>query len=254
MPEFTLRFSTDAAPPDSPEDAAAALQRLRDGNRLFSSLFDVEAAQIVEPIHIGVDPAGRALPQRPFAAVLGCADARVPVEFVFHLASNNLFVVRVAGNVPGNECIGSFEYAEANLKTVRLAVVLGHTGCGAVTAAVDAYLDHRSYPATGTLRSIIDRILPAVMTSARALRQRWGAEIEEAPAYRQELIDQAITTNAALSAMTLGDAISLPTAYGVFDLGSRKAALDETPADPEAFLALALELAGKRPGAGGAVR
>lgn len=245
MPEIVLRGTTDArerTPP--PHDAAAALQRLREGNRVYCHLLEEGSEQPVPPIVVQIAEGDQPAPQRPFAAVLGCADARVPVEFVFHHYGAELFIVRVAGNVPGSECIGSFEYAAAHLsETLRLAVVLGHTGCGAVTAAVESYLDHRSYPSTATLRSIVDKILPAVGVADDALRERFGPEFETDPAYRGRLIAVATAMNAALAAMTLRDTVGLPTVFGVFDLVTRTVELGEPPADADAYLAFGASVA-----------
>jgi carbonic anhydrase len=248
MPEIKIRRTTQLEnQPPLPADAAEAARRLQDGNQLFAKLFDGTSEPEIPPIVIHVADGDEAQPQRPFAAVLGCADARVPVEIVFHRLGTDLFIVRVAGNVPGSECIGSFEYAAANLaETLRLAVVLGHTGCGAVTAAVDAYLDHRNYPATAPLRSVVDKILPAVSSADHALREKHGAEFQTDPSYRGRLIDCAIVMNAALGAMTLRDSVGLTTVYGVFDLVSRKVELRDPPADPDGFVALAATLAGEQ--------
>src|SRR5579884_4257091 len=73
--------------------------------------------------------------QTPFAAVLGCADSRVPVELVFDQSIGSLFVARVAGNTASAEIIASLEYAVAVLG-VRAILVLGHSNCGAVKAAM----------------------------------------------------------------------------------------------------------------------
>ncbi len=73
--------------------------------------------------------------QEPFAAVLSCADSRVPVEIVFDQTIGHVFVVRVAGNIATPEIIASLEYGAAVLGT-RLIMVLGHGACGAVTAAI----------------------------------------------------------------------------------------------------------------------
>ncbi len=73
--------------------------------------------------------------QEPFAAVLSCADSRVPVEIVFDQTIGHIFVARVAGNVASAEIIASLEYGAAVLGT-RLIMVLGHGACGAVSAAV----------------------------------------------------------------------------------------------------------------------
>lgn len=106
----------------------------------------------------------------PFAAILGCADARVPTEMIFAKGCNELFVVRVAGNVLGRECLGSLRYAVAHFpKTLKLLVVLAHAKCGAVTEAVDVYLQPGRYLEIATdhsIRSIADQILVAVRVAA----------------------------------------------------------------------------------------
>jgi carbonic anhydrase len=73
--------------------------------------------------------------QEPFAAVLSCADSRVPVELIFDQSIGHLFVARVAGNIITPEIVGSLEYAVAVLG-VKAILVLGHSNCGAVSAAV----------------------------------------------------------------------------------------------------------------------
>jgi carbonic anhydrase len=75
--------------------------------------------------------------QEPFAAVLACADSRVPVELVFDKTIGHIFVTRVAGNIATPEIIASLEYGVAVLG-VKTLLVLGHTRCGAVKAAMDA--------------------------------------------------------------------------------------------------------------------
>jgi len=73
--------------------------------------------------------------QDPFAIVLGCSDSRVPPEIIFDSGIGDLFVIRVAGEVAGEFALGSIEYAALHLGT-PLLLVLGHTNCGAITAAV----------------------------------------------------------------------------------------------------------------------
>jgi len=73
--------------------------------------------------------------QQPFATVLSCSDSRVPPELVFDQGIGDLFVVRVAGNIGGEDDLGSIEYAVEHLHT-SLIVVMGHEKCGAVTAAL----------------------------------------------------------------------------------------------------------------------
>ncbi len=98
--------------------------------------------------------------QEPFAAVLGCADSRVPVEHVFDQGFGDLFVIRVAGNIATPASIGSAEFAVATCRA-RLAVVMGHTHCGAVTAALQEILAGKKLE-SNNLRAITDSVRPAV--------------------------------------------------------------------------------------------
>jgi len=93
--------------------------------------------------------------QEPFAAVLSCADSRVPVEIAFDQTIGHVFVVRVAGNVVTPEIIGSLEYGVAVLGT-RVVMVLGHGSCGAVSAAISA----KEVP--GQISTLYRHIRPAV--------------------------------------------------------------------------------------------
>jgi carbonic anhydrase len=114
--------------PDSADDALA---RLMDGNARFLR---------GEPRHFFTPKevlAGLARGQRPYAAILGCSDSRVPPELLFDAGFGDLFIIRVAGNVISPEVIGSIQYAGTHLDT-QLFVVLGHEGCGAVQAALAA--------------------------------------------------------------------------------------------------------------------
>ncbi len=93
--------------------------------------------------------------QAPFAAVLACADSRVPPEVLFDQGLGDLFVVRVAGNIINDQLLGSLEYAALHLNT-PLIVVLGHTSCGAIGAVVSgAELE-------GHIASLAPAIQPAV--------------------------------------------------------------------------------------------
>lgn len=99
-----------------------------------------------------------ALGQHPFAAILTCADSRVVPELAFDQAPGDLFVPRVAGNFAGDDEIASLEYAVASLNT-RLIVVLGHSKCGAVDAALAVARDNADLP--GYLPKLINNIVPA---------------------------------------------------------------------------------------------
>ena len=167
-----------ARPP--PADSDAALLRLDAGNRDFATLLDqvndrggrVERVIPVDPHDLGLAPGGGQSPaQVPFAAVLGCSDARVPVELIFNEGPNDLFVMRVAGNTLGTDVLGSLKYAVDHLGgSLRLVVVLGHSGCGALTAAVDVFLNPAVYLPFATkhsLRAILDGLQVVVQASAR---------------------------------------------------------------------------------------
>jgi carbonic anhydrase len=121
-----LPLAAQEAPPTTP---AAALQRLKDGNKRFAA--DKPAAK-----DLGLKRRGElADKQTPFAVVLTCSDSRVVPEYLFNQGLGDVFTVRVAGNVVDPVELGAVEYAVAELK-VPLVVVLGHTKCGAVKAAV----------------------------------------------------------------------------------------------------------------------
>jgi len=110
----------------------AALQELLAGNQRFA------ANQLTSIEHdLAVLKDKTVDKQEPFAAVLSCADSRVPVELIFDQTIGHIFVTRVAGNIVTPEIIGSLEYGVAVLG-VKIVLVLGHSGCGAVKAAMKA--------------------------------------------------------------------------------------------------------------------
>jgi carbonic anhydrase len=166
--------------------------------------------------------------QQPFAAVLGCSDARAPVEMILQQRSNDLFVVRVAGNGLGTGSLGSLRYAAEHFsRSLRLIVVIGHSQCGAVTAAVDAFLQPKSYlplAANYPLRSIVDAILVAVRSASLALEAAHGPRVSARPGYRAALVETSVALNACLAAFGLKqelDRSSCRVLFGVYDLASR---------------------------------
>lgn len=137
--------------PDTPE---AALARLVAGNKRFVQGRE-RAPRRKTPRRIEV-----AQGQTPFAAILTCADSRVPPEIIFDQGLGDLFVVRIAGNTGTDPLvIGSLEYAVEVLGSV-LAFVLGHTECGAVKAAIDQ-VEKGDVP-PGDIGAVVDPIVPAV--------------------------------------------------------------------------------------------
>jgi carbonic anhydrase len=128
----------------------AALQELMDGNRRFISgrltSFDEDLAILKQKT---IEK------QEPFAAVLSCADSRVPVELVFDQSIGHIFVTRVAGNMVTPEIIASLEYGAVVLG-VEVILVMGHAGCGAVKATIQA----KKVP--GQIGLLFPHIQPAV--------------------------------------------------------------------------------------------
>ena len=133
---------------DAHVSAEEALQRLKGGNRIYVEALDHERdlspARIQELFEKG---------QRPFACVITCADSRVVPEHIFMTGLGELFVIRVAGNVVGPTERASAVYACEHLHT-RLLLVLGHTHCGAIKAALDGE--------RGPVAAITDRIAAAL--------------------------------------------------------------------------------------------
>jgi carbonic anhydrase len=239
--EIAYRYDgAEASLRERPVDADAARLRLNGGNRAFAELFTrleegtgtTRRIVPIDPRDLGLLPTGaESLQQRPFAAILGCADARVPIELIFNEGPNDLFVVRVAGNTLGDDVRGSLNYALDHLgESLRLIVVLGHSACGAVTAAADVFLDPAGYLALASkhsIRSMVDRLLVIVEASARKMAEVFGADISRHARYREALIEVAVVSNAALSAHSLQREIEkhaahdVRTAYGVYLLAER---------------------------------
>jgi carbonic anhydrase len=129
--------------------ADEALEKLRLGNHRYAS---------GNPKH-GNQDAGRRQQvlggQDPYAVIVTCSDSRVPASLIFDVGLGDIFVIRTAGNVLGNITLGSVEYAITHLGT-KLVVVMGHTHCGAVTAAVQGGEVH------GHLANVVEAIKPAI--------------------------------------------------------------------------------------------
>ncbi len=137
-----VKIATQSLTPD------AALAKLLAGNQRFANQTTKKPNQgafRLQEVAQG---------QKPFAAILGCADSRVPVEILFDRGLGDLFTVRVAGNVATPEEIGSLEYAA--LLGAQVILVLGHERCGAVTAAL------ANQPVPGQIGSILEQIQPAI--------------------------------------------------------------------------------------------
>jgi carbonic anhydrase len=252
-----------------PHDPDSARHRLDEGSHAFAALLDDlgggagSARRIIEvdPRDLGIGQGeSRAPSQRPFAAVLGCSDARVPTELVFNEGPNDLFVVRVAGNTLGADVLASLSYAVDHLgDSLKLIVVLGHSGCGAVTAAVDVFLNPASYlelVAKHAVRNLLDRLQVVVHATAKRLTAAFGPDVTRRAGYREALIETSIVMNAALSAHTIQRHIGAETSsdlravYGVYVLATHDvwaprcastdvAGLAFPPSDGDGFVELA---------------
>lgn len=148
----------EGSPPPNPDDV---LQRLLEGNQRFVK------GELVHPGRKLDDFGPLAGGQRPVAVIVGCSDSRVPPEILFDQGIGDLFVVRIAGNVvegAGPSVKGSIEYAVAELN-VPLIVVLGHSQCGAVKAAIQHIDAHDALP--GAIKDLVALINPSVARSKR---------------------------------------------------------------------------------------
>ena len=144
-----------AAPPPMAADAKAGLDRLMAGNARF-----VAGHPICPPLT--QRRAALAHGQSPYAIVLSCSDSRVPVETVFDEEPGNIFGVRIAGNFLDDNGIGSIEYSVAVLKST-LVVVMGHSECGAVKAALENVKNGAMPP--GHIAGLVRAIEPAAKAS-----------------------------------------------------------------------------------------
>ena len=142
--------------------------------------------------------------QEPFAAVLSCADSRVPVEIVFDQTLGRLFVTRVAGNILTPEIIGSLEYGVAVLGT-KVILVLGHSNCGAVKAAVGG----KAVP--GQISTLYAHLQPAVDEAGHDYKAATKANAK----IQAQLLSQASTVVA--EKLKEGQ---LKVVAGYFDIGT----------------------------------
>ena len=189
----SLAEAQDIATPD------AALAELMAGNKRFSNV-DLPSLQH----DVEILKAHTVEKQEPFAAVLSCADSRVPVELVFDQSIGHLFVTRVAGNVVTPEIIGSLEYGAAVLGT-KAILVMGHSGCGAVKATIQG----KAVP--GQISSLFPHIQPAIDQAGKDLEAATKANAKN----QAMLLSQASTV---IAEMVKDGKIKVVAGY--YDLGS----------------------------------
>lgn len=145
------RKRAESLPP--PKTPGEALERLKAGNQRFVAGNSLQPHMSSKWRHQLVEG------QHPFAVLVACSDSRVPTELVFDQGFGDLFVIRNAGNVIATDVVGTIEYALLKLG-VELVVVMGHEGCGAVTAALGAKETREKAPTE--LVEILQMIDPAL--------------------------------------------------------------------------------------------
>ena len=206
-PAAAVAAGPSKGPPVAAKSPAEALKLLREGNERF--VIDKPETRPLTPL-----VAELANGQNPFAIVLGCSDSRVPVETIFDQPPGNVFTVRVAGNFLNADNYGSIEYAVAVLKA-KLIVVLGHSKCGAVAAAVAFAKDGTTQP--GHIQDLVTAITPA----AEATRGRAGDWVVHAV---QENVHRNVIAMTAGSTI-IADAVragDVEVRGGVYDLHTGK--------------------------------
>jgi carbonic anhydrase len=177
----------------------AALAELMAGNKRFASN-DLPSLQH----DIDILKQHTVEKQEPFAAVLSCADSRVPVELVFDQSIGHIFVTRVAGNVATPEIIGSLEYGAAVLGT-KVILVMGHSNCGAVKATI------KGKEVPGQISSLFPHIQPAV--------DQAGPDLEAA-AKANAKIQAALLREASTVIAGMVKEHKIKVVAGYYDLGS----------------------------------
>jgi len=186
-----MAFATSvSAPAVSPEEA---LQRLMEGNQRYvenqmtgSKLCDLTARTSL------------AKSQKPYAIILTCSDSRVPPEIIFDKGLGEIFVIRVAGNIPDPVVLGSIEYAAEHLGS-PLVMVLGHERCGAVKATVEA---KGKSSGSKNIDAIVKGVAPAVKAAVKDC-QACKDDLKCADTKKDEFVECVVDANARIVAAGL---------------------------------------------------
>lgn len=201
-----------------PRTADQALLRLKQGNQRFMD---------DKPYHFHEKSSWRSQlvrTQKPFATVVGCSDLRVPPELIFDVGFGDLFTIRLAGNIIAEDVIGSLQYAVRHLHT-PLVIVLGHEGCGAVTATLEEMLDTAKEPEH--IESLIKSIKPGLsklelkqnreglLRAAVEANVRWSIQqLSALPEAKIILQDKSVTLLGAVYELNSGAVRFLNESFG----------------------------------------
>ena len=208
----------DSGPPveakgSHPKTPAEALSALEEGNLRH------QRGEVALRDHspVGEDRAER---QEPFAAVVACADSRVSPTLIFDLEPGNLFVSRLAGNGIDAGTLGSTEYA-VEVLGVKLVVVLGHSDCGAVKAAIEVANGEAAYPPDryGAIGSVVAVCVPPIEAIPAAERSLERGVEANARAQADSLAGRGPIIKPAL------DAGGLRVVAAVYDIATRRITL-----------------------------
>jgi len=199
---------------DSPlVSADEALKRLMSGNERFvegRARFPTVQKDVLAELAKG---------QQPYATIIGCSDSRVPPELLFDAGFGDLFIIRLAGNVISAEVMGTLQYAAVHLRTA-LFVVLGHEGCGAVQAALNA--KWHGAQERSRIAKLLDSIMPGLpdtqvgsrqeqMTAAVEANVRWSMrQVLETPEARLRAAEGVFKIVGAVFEFQTGRARVLP--------------------------------------------
>ena len=205
---LAARVGADVA---APEPAIAqndltpdvALKQLMDGNKRFVD----RKRQSPNQDFVRITEVAKS--QKPFAAILGCADSRFPPEIIFDRGFGDLFVCRVAGNVATPEEIGSLEYSTLVLGA-KVLVVIGHERCGAVDATI------KGTQVPGQIGSLINAIKPAVESS----KDQTGDRLENAIKANAMLQANRLKASPVISKLIAENKLKVVGGYYDLDTGA----------------------------------
>lgn len=193
-----MASSPDGAWPRHPQTPDDALALLLKGNRRYQK----SKLELRDYSPVGEDRANK---QQPFAAIITCADSRVSPTLVFDLERGNIFVSKVAGNSIGVGTLGSTEYA-VKVLGVKLVIVLGHSDCGAVKAAIGVANGTAGYPPEqyGAIGGVVGAVVPAIEAIPPQERTLDNSTVVNARAQAQDIAARDPIIKPAVEAGTLG--------------------------------------------------